>query len=77
MGYAEPVRFDPDYNMAVSWQRLTEGTDIREEDMLLLNHEYTELSIMEQEGLKYAEAHSKASEQYDYASIIKKKEGIV
>ncbi len=74
LGYDSPVRFDPDYNQAVSWQRLTDGTDIQEEDLVLLNHEYAELSFMEQEGLNYIKAHVKASEKYDYASIIKRKE---
>ncbi|MHC6204553.1 hypothetical protein ACYULU_15340 [Breznakiellaceae bacterium SP9] len=74
LGYAVPVRFDPDYDMAVSWQRLTEGTGIREEDYILLQHEYLELQFMEQEGLSYSEAHSKASEQYNYAAVIKRKE---
>jgi hypothetical protein len=74
LGYDEPVRFDPDYNMAVSWQRLTGGTDIQEEDFLLLEHEYLELSIMESEGLKYHEAHIKASERFNYAAAIRRKE---
>jgi hypothetical protein len=74
LGYDAPVRFDPDYNMAVSWQRLTAGIDIQEEDFLLLEHEYYELSIMESEGLKYNEAHIKASERFDYAAAIRRKE---
>jgi hypothetical protein len=74
LGYDEPVRFDPDYDMAVSWQRLTTGQDVQEEDQLLLNHEYWELTMMETEGLKYDKAHIKASEQFDYAAVIKRKE---
>ena len=74
LGYDVPVHFDPDYNMAVSWQRLSEGTDIQEEDYILLGHEYLELTLMETEGLKYDEAHIKASRQFDYAAIIKRKE---
>jgi hypothetical protein len=77
LGYDVPVHFDPDYNMAVSWQRLSEGTDIQEEDYLLLRHEYLELTLMETEGLKYEEAHIKASGQFDYAAIIKRKEATV
>ncbi|GHU83301.1 hypothetical protein FACS189468_8320 [Spirochaetia bacterium] len=74
LGYDEPVRFDPDYNMAVSWQRLTDGTDIQEEDYLLLEHEYLELSLMESKGLNYTEAHTKATERFDYAAAIRCKE---
>jgi len=74
LGYDEPVTFDPDYNMAVSWQRLIDGKNIKEEDYILLEHEYLELNIMEKENLKYNEAHIKANETFDYASIIKHKE---
>jgi hypothetical protein len=75
LGYDEPVRFDPDYDMAVSWQRLTGGADIREEDTLLLEHEYLELSLMEEEGLNYIEAHTRASARFDYAAAIRRLEG--
>jgi hypothetical protein len=74
LGFDAPVCFDPDYNMAVSWQRLIEGTAIQEEDLILLRHELLELTLMETEGLKYDEAHKKASEQFDYAAIIKHRE---
>lgn len=74
LGYDTPVCFDPDYNMAISWQRLIEGTAIQGEDLILLRHEYLELTLMEIEGLKYIEAHTKASEQFDYAEIIKQRE---
>ncbi len=36
LGLEELVRFDADYNMAVSWQRLTNGISILEEDLVLL-----------------------------------------
>jgi hypothetical protein len=50
LGYEFPARFDPDYNMSISWQRLIEGSAIQEED------------------------HIKASEQFDYAALIKRRE---
>jgi hypothetical protein len=68
-----PVKFDPDYNMAVSWQRLADGSNIQEEDLTLLNHENREMSLMKQ-GFDYDAAHIKASEEYDYAAQIKRKE---
>lgn len=74
LGYDTPVCFDPDYNMAISWQRLIEGNSILEEDLILLRHEQLELTLMETEGLKYIEAHIKASEQFNYAEIIKQRE---
>ncbi|WP_294407820.1 hypothetical protein [uncultured Ruminococcus sp.] len=58
-------RFDPDYDMAQSWQRLINGS-FKEQDMVLLKHEYAELRYMEK-GLTQSEAHIKASRKYDYA----------
>lgn len=58
-------RFDPDYEMAQSWQRLISG-NIKEQDMFLLKHEYAELRYMEK-GLTQSEAHIKASHRYNFA----------
>ena len=44
LGKKLPTRFEPDYDMAVSWQRLIEGKNIQEMDLVLLNHELTELN---------------------------------
>jgi hypothetical protein len=74
LGYEFPSRFDPDYTMAISWQRLIEVRDIQEEDYTLLQHEYLEFTLMENEGQKYTEAHIKASEQFDYAAFIRRRE---
>lgn len=58
-------RFDPDYEMAQSWQRLIDG-NIKEQDMILLKHEYAELRYMEK-GLTQNVAHIKASHRYNFA----------
>lgn len=58
-------RFDPSYDMAQSWQRLTNGK-YEEKDIVLLKHEYAELRYMEK-GLSQSEAHTKASKRYNYA----------
>ena len=58
-------RFDPDYEMAQSWQRLLNG-DYKEQDIVLLKHEYAELRYMEK-GLSQSEAHIKASRKYNFA----------
>lgn len=42
LGDEIPERFSPDYDMAVSWQRLIEGPEIREMDLVLLRHEMLE-----------------------------------
>jgi len=70
--------FDPDYDMAVSWQRLAEGKDIHEMDIVLLHHELTELKLMKQ-GLSYDEAHALAEIKYNYRKYVEElnaKEGI-
>ena len=51
LGRKKPSRFDPDYDMAVSWQRLTEGKNIQEMDLVMLNHELMEHDLMINEGL--------------------------
>ena len=58
-------KFDPSYHMAESWQRLISG-NYREEDIVLLKHEYAELRYMEK-GYSQDEAHIKASKRYNYA----------
>lgn len=59
-------RFDPSYDIAQSWQRLISGKQI-EKDLVLLNHEYLELSLMEK-GYTQDAAHIEASKKYNYAS---------
>lgn len=59
-------RFDPDFEMAQSWQRLING-DFKEQDIILLKHEYAELRYMEK-GLSQSEAHIKASKKYNFAN---------
>lgn len=41
-------RFDPNYDMAESWRRVSEGKDIQEYDMIMLKHELMESSLMAQ-----------------------------
>ena len=71
LGGLEPERFDPDYHMAVSWQRLIEGRWIRFQDIVLLKHEYLELTLMKTKGLPYSEAHRLANEKHNYAEAIR------
>ena len=70
LGEAEPTRFDPDYDMAVSWQRLTDGNGIQEMDMVLLQHELMELNLMSKYGLSYREAHEATEKLYNYRKYI-------
>lgn len=64
-------RFDPDYQMALAWQRLIEGNE-RPLDILLLKHEYYEIMLMKRKGLNYSEAHSITTEKYNWQEEIRK-----
>ena len=54
-------QFDPDYDMAQSWQRLREGKNIHPHDIVLVQHEAAEAKFMAQ-GCSYDLAHEKACE---------------
>ncbi len=59
-------RFDPDYDMAQSWQRLREGKKVMPHDLILIQHEAAEAAYMKN-GMSYAEAHAKACKDgYNY-----------
>jgi hypothetical protein len=71
-----PRRFDPSYDMAVSWQRLIEGKNILEMDVVMLEHEALEIKYMN-EGMDYERAHELANKRFNYAKYTNKldKEG--
>ena len=70
LGEDEPTTFYPNYDIAVSWQKLIDGHNISEKDIILLNHEYYEYKLMMNEGLSYVEAHSRAQEKYNYKKAV-------
>jgi hypothetical protein len=70
LGDENPSRFDPDYDMAISWQRLTEGKNIQEMDLVLLNHELVEYTLMTEKGLNYRQAHEIAEHQYNFKKFV-------
>ena len=57
-------RFDPSFDIAQSWQRLTEGKH-EPHDILLIKHELCEKQLM-LDGMSQAEAHIKATRKYNY-----------
>ena len=60
-------RFDEDYWITQSWQRLMEGKNILECDLMLLKHEQEEIRIKkENPNLTHDEAHDLANEKYNY-----------
>ena len=74
-----PTKFDPSYDMAVSWQRLIEGTNIQEMDLIMLRHELMEHQLMNDQGLAYHEAHEKTNMLYNYEKYtveLDRKEGL-
>ena len=63
----EYQRFDCSFEIAQSWQRLSdENLTIEPHDITLLRHELLEISLV-REGLSQNEAHESASKKYDYA----------
>ena len=73
LGGTEPQHFFPDYEIAQSWQRLTDANmEIQKHDLILLQHEYLESEYMKQ-GLSQAEAHKKAEEKFNYAKALKER----
>ena len=64
------ARFHPSYQMAQSWQRLIDGRNIQNRDIVLLNHEFLE-SVLESGGIVTNEAHDLTEKIYDYYSMIK------
>jgi SPP1 gp7 family putative phage head morphogenesis protein len=58
-------RFHEDYEIAQSWQRLSEGKEIKPHDLTLIQHESYEYDLMNS-GMGYEEAHKITEEVYNY-----------
>ena len=71
-------RFDPGYDIAVSWQRLRDGEDVLDQDIILLKHEAYEYELMQQ-GIPYDQAHAMTEMYYNYSKAVddynRRKEG--
>lgn len=73
LGNGELEYFFPDYEIAQSWQRLMDDNmKIQPHDLILLEHEYAELSFMK-DGMTQHEAHKKAEELYNYSRALKER----
>ena len=70
LGELELSRFDPSYDIAISWQRLIDGDSIREMDIVLLRHELMECNLMHERGLDYRTAHDMAELKYNYKKYV-------
>lgn len=64
-------RFDEDCAIAQSWQRLTDGNDIKQHDRILIEHELYEIELKrENPEMSHDEAHSAAQEKYNYKEAV-------
>lgn len=64
-------KFEPDYDMAQSFQRILEGKNIKPHDYTLLKHEILEFEIMSKYNMTYEDAHAIAEKQYNYSKELK------
>ena len=71
LGDGRTDRFDSDFMMAQSWQRLIDGKDIQEHDFTLLKHELLERKY-ENQGIPHSKAHTLASNEYNYSEEAEK-----
>ena len=67
-------RFDCDYYISQAWQRLVEGKNVQASDIVLLQHEYYELTIMAETGCVYEIAHELANRKYNWATALNLKQ---
>ena len=66
-------RFDSDFEQAQAWDRLIQGNGT-EADIVMLKHEYVELSQMRMKDLCYEEAHAIANKKHNWWILVNKKE---
>ena len=62
--------FDPSYEMAESFRRLSEEIDIQSHDIILLKHEWLELGLMKRYGYGYSVAHKITERKYNYDAAL-------
>lgn len=66
------TKFEPDFQMAQSFQRLISGTPLKR-DIIMLKHERLEYELMHRYGYTdYAIAHRITEQKYNYAEAVKK-----
>ncbi len=61
-------------NIAHAWEQLERGNHT-DTDILLLKHEYMELTLMKEKGYNYVEAHELTEKKYAWDVAIKKLKG--
>lgn len=68
------IRFAVSYKIAETWRRL-QTDDFLPEDIILLQHEYLELTLMEKAGYTYDQAHEEANKKFNWAVAAKNLKG--
>jgi hypothetical protein len=64
-------RFDTSYDMAESFQRIIEGKNIQEHDIILLKHELMEANLMADDpSMVYETAHEIVQRKYNYSEAL-------
>ena len=66
------VHFDSDYHIAESVQRLQDGKNIQEHDLVLIRHEAMEHDLMNNQGMDYEKAHEMVNDVYNYQELLGK-----
>ncbi|MEO5286417.1 hypothetical protein [Limosilactobacillus allomucosae] len=68
------AKFDPDADMAQSFQRIFNGQKLLPEDIIMLKHERYERKIMQEHSdWTYSKAHQLANKIYNYQSIVEER----
>lgn len=62
-------RFDGNYEQAVSWRRLESGKNIKDYDLLLIQHEIYETELIRQ-GISRENAHRMASAKFNFNEAV-------
>ena len=70
----EKVRFTESYKISEAWRRL-QTADFLPEDLLLLQHEYLELTLMKNLGYTYGQAHVEANKKFNWAKAAQHLKG--
>ena len=60
--------FYPDYDIAESWRRLSEGKPLSH-DIVLIEHEIMEMSLIK-DGFSQQEAHDRTNKKYNYREAV-------
>ena len=63
-------RFDPNYEISQSWQRLWHGENILKHDLTLIQHEIYERELVKS-GISQGKAHLLASQKYNYTRELR------